>query len=124
MSDDIVAAAAAADAERMAVRRAAAPTNASIFRGPCKDCCKPLACCCVGHVNGNVHERTLYGCVPIEHWDYFLPLCLHMCLCPQQGCDPFPTSLSRDQPKSAFMSNLGANLCGMCIQNSPGEMEW
>ena len=76
------------------------------FRGPCKDVCKQYCACCV-----SADGRTLYGCVPIAssydtfvhsarrygatlyghvHFTYLLPLCLHVCLCPQQGCDPCP----------------------------------
>ena len=57
------------------------------FRGPCKDVCKQYCACCV-----SADGRTLYGCVPIAHsrgpYVYTLPLCLHMCLCPQQGGHP------------------------------------
>ena len=72
------------------------------FRGPCKDFCQERCACCV-----SADGRTLYGCVPIAHSNaaglyksprfqlgfpliYILPLCLHMCLCPQQGGDPCP----------------------------------
>ena len=54
-------------------------------------------------------------------WDYILPLGLHMCLCPQQGCDPFPTIRSGDEKKTACKQNVVANLCGMCVQNG-GEI--
>ena len=79
------------------------------FRGPCKDFCKERCACCV-----SADGRTLYGCVPIAHSDaagiyksprfqlgfpliYILPLCLHMCLCPQQGGDPCPVLTSYDE---------------------------
>lgn len=31
--------------------------------------------------------ETVWGCVPKNKY-YILPACLHLCLCPQQGCDP------------------------------------
>ena len=93
------------------------------YEGPCHDCCTPLASCCLS-ANGTM----LYGCVPLgmptSGFDYFLPLCLHMCLCPQQGCNPCPRSRSRDKLSSAWLSNLAANLCGMCLQNSPSQLSW
>ena len=75
------------------------------FRGPCKDFCKQYCACCV-----SADGTTLYGCVPIGHSRaagihkippfprgfplvYILPLCLHMCLCPQQGGDPCPVDV-------------------------------
>ena len=65
----------------------------SHFRGPCKGFCKQCCACCV-----SADGRTLYGCVPIAAGEYpfyyLLPLCLHMCLCPQQGGDPCPVDLS------------------------------
>ena len=53
------------------------------FRGPCADCCKPLAPCCCVSADG----EAIFGCVPTDR-SYFLPACLHMALCPQLGCDP------------------------------------
>ena len=62
--------------------------RSSQFRGPCKGVCKQCCACCV-----SADGTTLYGRVPIASsygnaFVYILPLCLHMCLCPQQGCDP------------------------------------
>jgi hypothetical protein len=53
------------------------------FRGPCADCCKPLALFCCVSADG----EAIFGCVPTDR-QYFLPACLHMALCPQLGCDP------------------------------------
>jgi hypothetical protein len=55
------------------------------FRGPCADCCKPLAPCCCVSADG----EKLYGCIPARY-HYFLPLGLHVCMCPQMGCQPCP----------------------------------
>jgi hypothetical protein len=53
------------------------------FRGPCAACCKPLATCYCVSADG----EAIFCCVPTKP-GYFLPACLHMALCPQQGCDP------------------------------------
>ena len=83
-----------------AARKQARERRSSQFHGPCKHFCKQYCACCV-----SADGWTLYGCVPIANskakWGayratinhplsfiYTLPLCLHMCLCPQQGCDP------------------------------------
>jgi hypothetical protein len=58
------------------------PEQVKRFRGPCADCCKPLAPCCCVSADG----EAIFGCVPTDR-SYFLPACLHMVLCPQQGCD-------------------------------------
>ena len=81
----------AAMESKAARERAAAPAREakaakgwrSEFRGPCEDCC----CCCSSCVSAD--GSTLYGCVPTKY-DYLLPLCLHTCLCPQQGGHPCP----------------------------------
>ena len=91
--------------------------RASNFSGPCKAFCMPMASCCV-----DADADWLCCCVPIKSPDYILPLCLHMCLCPQQGCDPIPTLRSRDKPKTAYKQNVAANLCCMCVQNAGGEI--
>ena len=69
--------------------RARKAEEALQFRGPCKGFCKACCSCCA-----SADGTTLYGSVPIAHsegpFTYLLPLCLHMCLCPQQGCDPCP----------------------------------
>jgi hypothetical protein len=59
------------------------PEQVRRFRGPCADCCKPLAPCCCVSADG----EAIFCCVPTDR-KYFLPACLHMALCPQQGCDP------------------------------------
>jgi hypothetical protein len=53
------------------------------FRGPCADCCKPLAPCCCVSADG----EAIFCCVPTNE-EIPLPACLHMVLCPQLGCDP------------------------------------
>lgn len=55
----------------------------SEFRGPCKDCCSVFAGCCCVSANG----KKIYCCLPTGYI-YILPLCLHVCVCPQQGGDP------------------------------------
>ena len=116
----------ATDAPRaMSMERPAPDSRLSFFRGPCKAGCAPLARCCV-----SADGSMLCCCVPIGvdggsvytyRWDYILPLGLHMCLCPQQGCDPCPTSASGDQPKTVWRFNVAANLCGCCWQNSNNQ---
>ena len=73
------------EAQRVAAARKEA--RSFHFHGPCKGFCKQYCACCV-----SADGRTLYGCVPIAHsrgpYVYTLPLCLHMCLCPQQGGHP------------------------------------
>ena len=59
------------------------PEQVKHFRGPCADCCKPLAPCCCVSADG----EAIFGCVLTDR-KYFLPACLHMALCPQLGCDP------------------------------------
>ena len=107
---------------------AATPKSArlSSFQGPCKDCCAPLAFCCIS-ADGN----TLCCCV-LTQADYTLPLCLHTCLCPQQGCAPCPMERSAnytgydEQRHSQYAQrhNVAANLCGMCFQNTPGTISF
>jgi hypothetical protein len=59
------------------------PEQVKNFRGPCAARCKPLAPCCCVSADG----EAVFGCVPTDK-GYFLPACLHMALCPQNGCDP------------------------------------
>jgi hypothetical protein len=65
------------------ISRCGTPEQVKHFRGPCADCCKPLAPCCCVSADG----EAIFGCVPTDRW-YFLPAYLHMALCPQLGCDP------------------------------------
>ena len=110
----------------------------SHFRGPCKGFCKQYCACCV-----SADGRTLYGCVPIANskakWGayratinhplsfiYTLPLCLHMCLCPQQGGDPCPIYLgdpdaSDDRVFSGLLQVLTAT-CLCCVQEIDGTV--
>ena len=53
------------------------------FRGPYADRCKPLAPCCCVSADG----EAIFCCV-LTKPGYILPMCLHMVLCPQTGCDP------------------------------------
>jgi hypothetical protein len=84
------------------------------FRGPCADCCKPLApslapCCCV-----SADGEAIYGCVPMGR-TYFLPACLHMALCPQLGCDPMGGIMTMDAFDEIFMFFFFNGLC-VCAQ--------
>jgi hypothetical protein len=98
--------------------KAADAARTSQFHGPCKECCMPLACCCVS-ADGN----KVYGCVPTMY-DYSLPLCLHTCLCPQQGGSPYPSGHHEWADVEYFMTPLYNNAGCMCIQNgtSHGEL--
>ena len=117
--------------ERAAREEAAAPPPPMVmerdesqrvkhFDGPCVCCCAPLACCCVSD-----DGEKLCCCVPIslEHGpvDYILPLCLHTCLCPQQGGHPCPTKQIPDVEESCVLENLLANIVLGCFQGwGPG----
>ena len=57
-----------------------------LFRGPFKDHCHDS---CLGRNCVSSDGRKLYGRWPVDR-DYILPLCLHTCLCPQQGGHPCP----------------------------------
>ena len=100
-------------------------TRTSQFRGPCKDCCTPLAPYCVSADGMKIYGRVpttykrVYGArdgVPL-HYDaahpraYVLPLCLHTCLCPQLGGNPCPFEGDFLQE-----TNVYANCCLLCIQ--------
>ena len=113
----------AMEAEEAAKKRAAAEAKAaqerawaeqgarfSQFQGPCKECCIPPAYCCVSSDGAEV-----YGCVPTEN-DYVLPLCLHMCLCPQQGCNPCPAhnGVTIGGCEKQVIISLGPTLCLYC----------
>ena len=56
--------------------------------------------------------EKLYGYVPTKY-DYALPLCLHTCLCPQQGGNPFPSrSIDEDDLCRAHcLAFLFNNMC-------------
>ena len=81
------------------------------FRGPCADCCKPLAPCCCVSADG----EAIFGCVLTERND-FLPACLHMALCPQLGCDPRGGAEDMDCKLLCF-ATLVSTLFGCCIQD-------
>ena len=107
---------AAAKEAKAQAKGAAREMRVSHFQGPCKDCCTPLAACCCVSADG----EAVWGCVPAsDSYGYVLPACLHLCLCPQQGCgDP---TLKSDEPVKAFFEaflvvNLFANLCFGCFQ--------
>ena len=103
-------------------RQGANAARTSQFRGPCKDCCAPLACCCV-----SADGMKLYGCVPTTYRDdgsdklraYVLPLCLHTCLCPQLGGDPCPF----DDGFLNVCGNFLANTCLCCVQDRGWQTE-
>jgi hypothetical protein len=81
------------------------------FRGPCAACCKPLAPCCCVSADG----EAIFGCVPTKP-NYFLPACLHMALCPQQGCDPNGGYENGDLCSVTLFSNLFF----FCLQSGGG----
>ena len=76
-------------------------------------CCSPLIGCCV-----SADRKRLYGCVPIAGYDYILPLCLHTCLCPQQGGHPCPNQRGPFffLKPAGFFLNAGANVFLCCWQ--------
>jgi hypothetical protein len=112
----------AAKERAAAAAREANATRTAQFRGPCKDvCASSCACCCV-----SADGMRLYGCVPLTDGevqrDYFLPLCLHTCLCPQQGGECVGDDLA-----GAALAFLLANTCLCCMQdpNSSGRVvDW
>ena len=81
------------------------------FRGPCADCCKPLAPCCCVSADG----EAIFGCVLTEP-KYFLPACLHMALCPQLGCDPRGGNEEWDYCCAPLTVTLVSTLFVNCIQ--------
>ena len=100
--------------EAKAAAREAKAVRTSEFRGPYKDCC------CSSCVSAD--GSKLYGCVPTSY-NYFLPLGLHTCLCPQQGGDPCPVRgiphgvpSSRDACCDNVAGFLMANAFLGCIQ--------
>ena len=122
-----------------AARKEARERRSSHFRGPCKDFCKQRCSCCA-----SADGTTLY--VPIARsgyrtdyltrapltsaFTYELPLCLHMCLCPQQGGDPCPVYGAEIDRMCAFpkcydrfstggLQLLCANPFLSCWQNFP-----
>jgi hypothetical protein len=87
------------------------------FRGPCADCCKPLAPCCCVSADG----EAIFCCVPTEP-GYFLPACLHMALCPQLGCDPRGGhEWIDDYFKSIYYTLMGWMMFFPCFQ---GDFVW
>jgi hypothetical protein len=95
-------------------RRAAREAPVKNFRGPCADCCKPLAPCCCVSADG----EAIFGCVPTDRI-YLLPACLHMALCPQLGCDPKGGSEDMDCMKLCLL-NLFSTPFVCCIQGGSG----
>jgi hypothetical protein len=88
------------------------PKQVKRFRGPCADCCKPLAPCCCVSADG----EAIFGCVPTDR-RYFLPACLHMALCPQLGCDPLGGDEDLDC-KSLCCVTLVSSFFVCCLQGS------
>jgi hypothetical protein len=84
------------------------------FRGPCADCCKPLAqsCCCV-----SADGEAIFCCVPTDR-EYHLPACLHMALCPQLGCDPRGGDEKIDFCIAPFIFSLVVTPFVCCFQGS------
>jgi hypothetical protein len=109
------AAQAAAELRAEEERRAAREAPVKRFRGPCADCCKPLAPCCCVSADG----EAIFGCVPTDR-SYILPACLHMALCPQLGCDPLGGDEDEDC-KSLCLGTLLLTLFVCCLQ---GEKPW
>ena len=87
------------------------PEQVKHFRGPCADCCKPLAPCCCVSADG----EAIFGCVPTDR-SYFLPACLHMALCPQLGCDPKGGFWFVDY-KDLCLDTLVTTLFVSCVQS-------
>ena len=87
-------------------RRAQAEVSVKHFRGPCADCCKPLAPCCCVSADG----AAIFGCVLTDR-NYFLPACLHMALCPQLGCDPKGGAEDADCKELCFATLVSTLLC-------------
>ena len=122
---------AAEEAEAQRVAAARKEARSSQFRGPCKDFCKHCACCV------SADGTTLYRCVKIgaqqirwhkqKSWVpliYILPLCLHMCLCPQQGGDPCPGG-GGDRCGEGVLQLLAVNPFLCCWQKGPPPpCEW
>ena len=100
----------AEEARKEAVRKRARERRSSHFSGPYKDFCKEYCACCV-----SADGTTLYGCVPFEKskytiqpFTYTLPLCLHICLCPQQGGAPHGCEMNvGDGDKCGWRCALG-----------------
>jgi hypothetical protein len=113
------AAQAAAELRAEEERRAAREAPVKNFRGPCADCCKPLAPCCCVSADG----EAIFGCVPTEP-EYLLPACLHMALCPQMGCDSPLEAFWKtipNQPQEACLTNHERRRClcgGLCSRRA------
>ena len=101
--------------EAKAAAREAKAVRTSEFRGPYKDCC------CSSCVSAD--GSKLYGCVPTSY-NYFLPLGLHTCLCPQQGGDPCPVrGEGGDGPCCNNVTGFTcANTCLCCMQWEDGKV--
>jgi hypothetical protein len=103
--------------EQRAKAAAAREVSVKNFRGPCADCCKPLAPCCCVSADG----EAIFCCVPTEP-KYFLPACLHMALCPQLGCDPRGGDEEMvDYFIGPFISTLCCTPFVVCIQGKNQE---
>ena len=102
-------------------RRAQAEVSVKHFRGPCAANCKPLAPCCCVSADG----EAIFGCVLTER-EYFLPACLHMVLCPQQGCDTRAGHEDWDYCYMPFIITLCSTPFLTCFQreNDQNEQPW
>jgi hypothetical protein len=88
------------------------------FRGPCAARCKPLAQCCCVSADG----EKLYGCIPARY-HYFLPLGLHVCMCPQMGCQPCPYIWGPFAEKSGWIPSVFNSifLCQIQMYGTAGQ---
>ena len=84
-----------------------------LFRGPFKDHCHDS---CLGTNCVSMDGRKLYGRWPFDR-DYILPLCLHTCLCPQQGGHPCPSMHNEKPAETSCYAN--GFLC--CVQSEYNE---
>jgi hypothetical protein len=89
------------------------------FRGPCADCCKPLAPCCCVSADG----EAIFGCVPTDR-EYHLPACLHMALCPQLGCDPRGGDEKMDYFIGPFITTLLTTSFVCCFQGKDHNIDF
>ena len=117
-----VSAAAAPQPQTMEGGSRPAASNALLqhFRGPCVACCKPIGWCCV-----SADGEKMCKCQPLyvasapagkERYHYIMPCCLHMCLCPQQGCDPMLTAfVSRPACLHSNVMWLACSSIGGCV---------
>jgi hypothetical protein len=94
------------------------PEQVKHFYGPCAANCKPLAPCCCVSADG----EAIFGCVPT--YQYLLPACLHMVLCPQMGCGHGNVNWAWEcDPKGLFIWLIWLNLFCCFYGSSPEGFE-